>query len=87
MYHLKDVVGGDTVPSLYLNSDFKFDPAPDRLEKAIEQFNSKIKFTLKLLQQHRNVTPNLPPYLLDLILLLKNHNDYIIVEGDKHLGL
>ena len=36
LYHLlKDVVGGNYIPSLYLNSDFKFYPASDRLEKAI----------------------------------------------------
>ena len=41
MYHLKETQGGNYIPSLYLNSDFKFDPASDRLEKAMEQFTSK----------------------------------------------
>ena len=79
-------MGGDYIPSLYLNSGFKFDPASDRLEKVITQFASKIKSTLKLLQQRRKGLPNLPPYLLDLMLWMKDHNDYIIVEGDKNLG-
>ena len=86
MYHLKDVQGGNYIPSLYLNSDFKFDPASDRLEKSLEQFTLNIKSAVKLLQQRRNVTPNLPPYLMDLMLWFKDHNDYIIVEGDKNLG-
>ena len=86
MYHLKDVQGGDYIPSLYLNSDFKFGPASDRLEKAIQQFTFKIKSFLKLLQQRRKVTPNLLPYLLDLMLWLKDNGDYIVVEGGKNLS-
>ena len=85
MYHLKNTQGGNYIPSLYLNSDYKFDPASDRLEKSMEQFTLKIKSTLMLLQQRRKVTPNLQ-YLLDLMLWLKDHNNYIVVEGDKNLG-
>ena len=86
MYHLKDVLGGNYIPSLYLNTDFKFDPASDRLEKAIQQFTLKIKSTLKLLQPRRKVTSNLPPYFFDLMLWFKDNNDYIVVEGNKNLG-
>ena len=42
---------------------------------------------MRLLQQHRDVTPNLPSYPVDLMLWLKDHIGYIVVEGDKNLGL
>ena len=86
MFHLRESVGGSYIPSLYLKSDYKFELASEKIEKAVKHFSSDLKNTLIKLQQLRVILPNLPSHLFNLMSTLKDHNDYIVVEEDKNLG-
>ena len=74
------------IPSLYIKSDFKFDPASQAIEEAMHAFKDTIQS--EQLGQNPRFKPsrNLPFSKWKLINTLKKNDKYIIVDGDKNLG-
>ena len=89
MYHLRGAEeSGDYNPKLYLKSDYVFKNARKGTEQGIADFTRAID------RQQRRIHPrirqkartNLSPLRWKLMLHLKNHDVYIVVQGDKNLG-
>ena len=67
--------------------DYKFRPAPVLIERALATFESKIKMKQQdLRNRKRHPSMNLTHGGWNLVQHLKQHNDYVIVAGDKNLG-
>jgi len=89
IYALRDVENdeGDYIPSLYIKSDYKFRPVPVLIERALATFETKIKIKQQdLRNRKRHPSMNLTHGGWNLVQHLKQHNDYVIVAGDKNLG-
>ena len=88
IYALKDVVDdddGDYIPSLYIKSDYKFVPASDNLEQAIDSFERALTVEQRRRQQ-RTILPNLTPSQGALVSFLRKNDKYIVFASDKGLG-
>ncbi len=76
---------GNYIPQLYFKSDWILDPCEDpEVERAMKQFLSST-----CQEQHcysRLILSNIFPHHWRLIKLLRNHNDFKVVEADKNHG-
>jgi len=88
IYALQDVVDdddGDYIPSLYIKSDYKFGPACDNLERAIDSFERALTAEQRR-RQRRTIMPNLTPSQGALVSFLRKNDNYIVFASDKGLG-
>ena len=87
IYHLNTDAGdGNYIKSLYIKSDYEFDRASDTIEDAIREFEREIKSEQLSINRRRKPSRNLSYGKWKLLLYFKEHDIYIIVEGDKNLG-
>ena len=89
MYALRDAQDqGDYIQSLYIKSDWKFEPASDDIEEALTKFKQTItnKQEENIKRRRYKLRHNLTPGKWDLIQELPKNDKFIIVDGDKNLG-
>ena len=89
LYALRDVENdeGNYIPSLYIKSDYRFDPAPVLLERALVAFQTAIKNKQQDLRNRRkDHSMNLTHGGWNRVQYFNKNDDYIIVAGDKNLG-
>jgi hypothetical protein len=87
MYHLQGQPNlSEYIPSLYIKSNYEFDPASDEIEEAVSNFVSAIKKEQLALSRRRKISRNISYRMWKLICYFKNNNHYIIADGDKNLG-
>jgi hypothetical protein len=89
-YALRDaeINDGNFIRGLYINSDFKFGPASDEVEGALDSFLSELKKAQhnNFRRRKRHIQMNLTPPLWKLMLFLRRHDLYIVIPADKNLG-
>ena len=91
-YHLLDAepntdqYGPDYIPGLYIKSDYKFKPAPEDIEQAIDAFETAITSAQKRISTRQRPKPNLSLPQQSLLQFLRRHDKYIVIESDKGLG-
>jgi len=74
------------IPKLYHKSTYKFPPASEEIETALNNFERELKQQQQQNYNKRKVSSNLPPTALRLIKFLRRHDIYMIIEADKNLG-
>ena len=74
------------IPSLYIKSDFSFDPADDRIEEALKNFCQAVQHKQRDRQRRRKPRRNITVGEWDLITFLRRHDQYIVIQADKNLG-
>jgi sulfur relay (sulfurtransferase) DsrC/TusE family protein len=76
------------IRGLYINSDYKFGPASDEVEEALNSFLSELKKAQRnnFRRRKRHIQLNLTPPLWKLMLFLRRHDLYIVISADKNLG-
>lgn len=86
MYHLQGSDSGDYIPSLYIKSNFRFEPASDEIEEAVLDFRDAITSEQLLRSRKKKPSCNLTHRQLELVRFFKDNDKYIVVQGDKNLG-
>ena len=88
-YHLRRAEeSGDYEPRLYIKSDYAFKDARKDTEQALVDFKRAINKKQRLTRQRgqKKAKTNLTPLRWKFMLRLKDHDVYIVVQGDKNLG-
>jgi len=89
IYALRDVENDENsyIPSLYIKSEYKFDPAPVLIENALVSFEKAVQQKQQQLQHRRSKpTMNLTHGSWNLIQHFRQKDNYIVIDGDKNLG-
>ena len=87
-YHLQDSLenDGSYIPSLYIKSDYKFDPASEEIEAALSNFEQSWRAEQAISERKTKIVPNLTPRQWSIVTLLQKHDQYIVIPSDKGLG-
>ena len=72
-------------PKMYFRSETKFGADDPDIEEILEDFSSDLRRAERRWRSHHR--PNLTPRQHQLLLTLKNSDDYIVIEADKNLGV
>lgn len=90
IYHLQNVDNGldeaNYIPKLYIKSEYTFPDAPANIEKALANFKSAVLQEQLARSRRKKPSRNLSFRKWNLIQHFKDHDDIIIIEGDKNLG-
>ena len=90
LYALKDAEKNDNyIKKLYLKSDYEFGEASQEIERAMNAFQQAMEAKKRDLQCHRCKRPrrDINHTSWELIQLLRDNDTYIVVHGDKNLGM
>lgn len=88
LYHLRDAMDGDWIPSLYVKSGYKFEPAPEEFEDGLINFKRAIISKQQEVARRRcnRIHRNIKYSKWNLIQFYRKNDQYIVVDGDKNLG-
>ena len=86
MYHLRVTDSGNYIKGLYIKSEYKFKPASDEIEEAIDNFEKALKAEQLEINRRRKPSRNVTFGQWELIQFFRTDTQYTISNADKNCG-
>jgi len=77
---------GEYIKELYIKSDYKFEPASDEIEQALNKFEAAVEHEKKSKKKRNRILTNLTHQQWAMVDTLRQNDNYIVIEADKNLG-